>query len=92
MAEIRKVVEGDVTVLVKKPTQKELSDSQIAYNKAWKKALDENVIIRAKLNEYLTAQGIWSETKQKEYEDFIRKINDKELVLKNIPIGSCPKM
>lgn len=82
MAEIRKVVEGDVTVLVKKPTQKELSDSQIAYNKAWKKALDENVIIRAKLNEYLTAQGIWSETKQKEYEDFIRKINDKELVLK----------
>lgn len=82
MAEIRKVVEGDVTVLVKKPTQKELSDSQIAYNKAWKKALDENVIIRAKLNEYLTDQGIWSESKQKQYEDFIRKINDKELILK----------
>lgn len=82
MAEIRKVVEGDVTVLVKKPTQKELSDSQIAYNKAWKKALDENVIIRAKLNEYLTDQGIWSESKQKQYEEFIRKINDKELILK----------
>lgn len=82
MAEIRKVIEGDVTVLVKKPTQKELSDSQIAYNKAWKKALDENVIIRAKLNEYLTDQGIWSESKQKQYEDFIRKINDKELILK----------
>ena len=82
MAEIRKVVEGDVTVLVKKPSQKELSDSQIAYNKAWKKAIDENVMIRAKLNDYLSAQGIWSEDKQKQYEEFVRKINDKELVLK----------
>ena len=79
---IREVVEGDVKVLVKKPGRKELNDSQIVYNKAWRKALDGGAIIRAKLNEYLTEQGVWSEVKQKEYDDFVRKINDKELILK----------
>lgn len=82
MSEIRTVVEGDVTVLVKKPTQKELTDSQIPYNKAWRKALDEGVMIRAKLNEYLTAQGVWSDEKQKSYEKYIKEINAKELLLK----------
>lgn len=83
MAEnIREVVEGDVKVLVKKPGRKELNDSQIVYNKAWRKALDGGAIIRAKLNEYLTEQGVWSESKQKQYDEFIQKINDKELVLK----------
>jgi hypothetical protein len=79
---IREVVEGDVKVLVKKPGRKELNDSQIVYNKAWRKALDGGAIIRAKLNEYLTEQGVWSESKQKQYEDFVRQINDKELVFK----------
>ncbi len=82
MSEIRTVVENDVTVLVKKPTQKELTDSQIPYNKAWRKALDEGVMIRAKLNEYLTAQGVWSDEKQKDYEKYIKEINTKEVLLK----------
>lgn len=79
---IREVVEGDVKVLVKKPGRKELNDSQIVYNKAWRKALDGGAIIRAKLNEYLTEQGVWSDTQQKQYEDFIKQINDRELILK----------
>jgi hypothetical protein len=82
MSDIRTVVEGDVTVLVKKPNRKDLNDSQIAYNKAWRKSLEEKAILRQKLNDYLTEQGVWSDAKQKQYEEFIRKINDKELVLK----------
>lgn len=82
MSDIRTVVDGDVTVLVKKPNRKDLNESQIAYNKAWRKALEEKAILRQKLNDYLVEQGIWSEAKQKQYEEFIRKINDKELVLK----------
>jgi len=82
MSDIRTVVEGDVTVLVKKPNRKDLNDSQIAYNKAWRKSLEEKAILRQKLNDYLIEQGVWSDAKQKQYEEFIRKINDKELVLK----------
>ena len=54
MSDIRTVVEGDVTVLVKKPNRKDLNDSQIAYNKAWRKSLEEKAILRQKLNDYLT--------------------------------------
>ena len=78
----RTVVEGDVTVLVKKPNRKDLNESQIAYNKAWSKSLEEKAILRQKLNDYLTEQGVWSDDKQKQYEDFVKKINDRELVLK----------
>jgi hypothetical protein len=78
----RTVVEGDVTVLVKKPNRKDLNESQIAYNKAWRKSLEEKAILRQKLNDYLTEQGVWSDDKQKQYEDFVKKINDRELVLK----------
>jgi len=79
---IRTVVEGDITVLVKKPNRKDLNESQIAYNKAWRKSLDDKAILRQKLNDYLTEQGVWSEDKQKQYDDFVKKINDRELVLK----------
>jgi hypothetical protein len=78
----RTVTEGDITVLVKKPNRKDLNESQIAYNKAWRKSLDDKAILRQKLNDYLTEQGVWSEDKQKQYEDFVKKINDRELVLK----------
>lgn len=78
----RTVVEGDVTVLVKKPNRKDLNDSQIAYNKAWRKSLEEKAILRQRLNDYLVEQGIWSDVKQKQYDDFIKKINEKELLLK----------
>jgi hypothetical protein len=78
----RTVTEGDITVLVKKPNRKDLNESQIAYNKAWRKSLDDKAILRQKLNDYLTEQGVWSEDKQKQYEEFVKKINDRELVLK----------
>lgn len=78
----RTVVEGDVTVVVKKPNRKDLNDSQIAYNKAWRKSLEEKAILRQRLNDYLVEQGIWSDVKQKQYDDFIKKINEKELLLK----------
>lgn len=78
----REVVDGDIKVLVKKPNRKEINDSQVVYNKVWRKSLEEKAILRQKLNDYLIEQGIWSDSKQKEYEDYIKKINDRELLLK----------
>ena len=82
MSDIRTVVEGDVTVLVKKPTKKELNDSQLVDNKVWRESLENKAILRQKLNDYLTEQGVWSDEKQKQYEDYIKKINERELILK----------
>jgi len=82
MSDFRTVVEGDVTVLVKKPTRKELNDSQIVYNKVWRESLEKKAILRQKLNDYLIEQGVWSDDKQKQYEDFIKKINERELLIK----------
>ena len=78
---IKTVVEGDVTVLVKSPNRKDLNNSQIVYNRAWRKALEDKVILRSKLNDFLTEQGIWSDAKEQEYKDFVKKINDRELVI-----------
>ena len=60
---LRKVTEGDVTVLVKKPNRKDINDSQVVYNKVWRKSLEDNAILRQKLNDYLIEQGVWSKTK-----------------------------
>lgn len=78
---MKTVVEGDVTVLVKAPSRKDMNNSQVVYNKAWRKALEDKAIIRSKLNDFLTEQGIWSDEKEQQYKDFVKKINDRELVL-----------
>lgn len=79
---MREVMDGDVKVLVKKPGRREINDAQIVYNKAWRKSLENGVLIRAKLNQYLIDQGVWDDNKQKQYDQFVSKINEKELVLK----------
>jgi hypothetical protein len=79
---LRKVTEGDVTVLVKKPNRKDINDSQVVYNKVWRKSLEDNAILRQKLNDYLIEQGVWSKTKQEEYDKYIGDISKKELILK----------
>jgi hypothetical protein len=82
MSDIRTVVEGDVTVLVKKPNRKDLNDAQVIYNSAWRKNLENKAILRQKLNDYLIEQGIWSDEKEKRYQKYISDINTNELVLK----------
>jgi hypothetical protein len=71
-----------VKVLVRRPTPEDYRDSQIAYNKAFRKALDSGGLLKQKLNDYMTEQGIWSESKQKQYDDYIDNIRNKEDLLK----------
>ena len=80
--DVRKVVDGGVTVLVRRPTKKDYNESQIVYNKVWRKSLEEKAVLRQELNEFLIEQGVRSSAKEAEYQDYIKKINDRELVLK----------
>jgi hypothetical protein len=72
----------DIKVLLKTPTAQEYRDSQVEYNKAFRKALDSGALLRQKLSDYMEEQGIWDKQKQKQNDDFVKKITAKEEVLK----------
>lgn len=76
------VVDGNVSVLVKKPNKKNLDDAHMVFVAAWRKAVENKAILREKLNDYLVDQGLWDKDRQKKYEDVLNDINAKELVLK----------
>jgi hypothetical protein len=71
-----------VEVVVKRPDAGDYRDSQVAYNKEFRKALDSGGLLRHKLVEYMEEQGIWSEDKQKKNDEYVAKIRTKEEKLK----------
>jgi len=80
---VKKNSKGDeVTVYVKSPNSKDRRDSEIVYNRALRKALEDGVLLRAKMDEFVKQQGLWSEAKEKEYKDVIEQIQALEPVLK----------
>ena len=80
--------DNPVTVIVKKPTPKNYRDSQIAYNKAFREALDAGAFLRQKLNDHMRDQGVWDDKKQQQYEKFVNDISEKEDLLK----GGCIRL
>ena len=73
---------NEVRVLVKTPGASEFKDSQIAYNKSFREALDSGALLRQKLTDYMTKQGLWNEDKQNEYEKKMEEISSMEDALK----------
>ena len=73
---------NEVKVMLKVPGAEEYRDSQLEYNRAFRAALDSGALLRQKLSDYMEEQGIWNEEKQKQNDAFVKKINDKEEVLK----------
>ena len=71
-----------VKVALKAPGVTEYRDSQVEYNKAFRKALDSGALLRQKLTDYMREQGIWNEEKQKENDQFVEQIRAKEEALR----------
>ena len=71
-----------VKVLLKSPSASEYRDSQIEYNKAFRKALDSGALLRQKLSDHMVDQGVWDEDKQNKNDKFIAEINAMEDRLK----------
>ncbi len=72
---------NSVKVMLKTPGPQEYRDSQIEYNKAFRKALDSGALLRQKLTDYMTDQGIWNDDKEKKNERFIEEISAKEEII-----------
>lgn len=71
-----------VKVYVKKPSTKDYKESQIAYNKAFRHALENDAILKDKLLDYIKKQKIWTDENEKEYQESIKKISALEKILK----------
>jgi len=76
-----------VKVLLKSPGPQEYRDSQIEYNKAFRKALDSGALLRQKLSDHMEEQGIWNEDKQQKNDQYAEDIAAKEEVLR---VGGIP--
>jgi len=72
-----------VKVLLKTPGPSEYRDSQIEYNRAFRKALDSGALLRQKLADYMEEQGIWNEEKQQKNDEFVEEISAKEAILQS---------
>ena len=84
-----KVVEGkdlqdnDVRVVVKRPSIKDMRDSQIVYNKSFKEALDGGAILKKKLSAYINDQGIWDDEKENRYNAVVEEMQAHESSLRS---------
>lgn len=73
---------NEVKFIVKTPNAEDYRKSQLAYNKAFREALDSGALLRQKLNDYMRTQKLWDDEKQKQYEKVVKEISDGEDMLR----------
>ena len=73
---------NEVKYIVKIPNAEDYRKSQLAYNKAFREALDSGALLRQKLNEYMRQQNLWDDKKQEKYDRIIKEISDCEDTLR----------
>ena len=78
--QIFKVNIGDkeVELAVLRPNASQAKDAQLAYNSAFADAVKSGALLRAKLENVLIEQGVWSKEKQQQNDDLVTSINDSE--------------
>ena len=69
---------NNVTIDVLRPNAKHLRTAQMEYNKAFRDALESGALLRQKLDQYMTSQGLWNEEKEKKYQEINKEILDLE--------------
>ena len=73
---------NNVTIDVLRPNAKHLRTAQMEYNKAFRDALESGALLRQKLDQYMTSQGLWNEEKEKKYQEINKEILELERRLK----------
>jgi len=87
MTDKTRIIEGEnlegktVKVLLKTPDAGDYRDSQVEYNKAFRKALDSGALLRQKLDDYMREQDIWSDAKQAKNDAYVDSIQQMEEAL-----------
>ena len=73
---------NNVTIDVLRPTAAHLRTAQMEDNRAFRDALESGALLRQKLDQYMTSQGLWNEEKEKKYQEINKEILDLERRLK----------
>ena len=73
---------NDITVHLVLPDAQINKDAQLIYNRAFRDALDSGAILRQKLGDVLTEQGVWDLEKEARHLELITEINAWEQELK----------
>ena len=68
----------ELLCLMMKPKSNHLREAQLAYNRAFRDALESGALLRQKLEDHMREQGIWDDTKQKQYDDVNKTILEGE--------------
>lgn len=69
---------NNVEYLIKLPLAREYKLAQMEYNKTYGEAIKAGAVLRAKLNEYMADQKIWSEQRIKRVSEIAMSITDGE--------------
>ena len=78
-----KDLEGnDKIVYVNMPGTKVNREAQMAYNRAFRDAVNSGAILRQKIYIIMKEEGIWDDSKQEQYDKILVDISDKEKQLK----------
>ena len=64
-----KIEDKEVELSIKSPSLSDQREATKVYNQAFNEALRSKAIVRAKLDDILTEQGLWNDNKQKEFSD-----------------------
>lgn len=68
----------EVTFLVRTPSLQDQREAQKIYNQAFTDAIKSGSVVRAKMDDLLESQGLWSPEKQKQYTDLQQELLDSE--------------
>ena len=68
-------------IFFKLPDTQITKEGQLAYNKAFREALQSGAILRQRLSQVMTEQGLWDEQKEAEYIKVLEDISDLEKTL-----------
>ena len=73
----------ETELIITKPTNKQMLEAERVYKGAFRKALEEGAMLRKKLGNYMTDQGIWTDEQEEEYEgeeiDLVKSLVDDSL-------------
>jgi hypothetical protein len=72
---------NEKVVYFKLPDTQITKEGQLAYNKAFREALQSGAILRQRLSQVMTEQGLWDEQKEAEYVQVLEDISSLEKTL-----------
>lgn len=68
----------EIKLMVRSPSLSDQREAQKAYNQAFTDAIKSNAVVRAKLDDVLTEQGLWNNEKQAKFTELQEKVLEGE--------------